>query len=151
MGFFQSRMLDTLQGPCTWKLISGEISEIISLIILVNSVVFLLCFWQFYFSDVGLPGLVSSCFHPFLLSFLLHFLFSKRLFSTLFPSSFYFFVFFLGPHLRRMKVPRLGVELELQLLAYTTATATLDLSCTCNLCCSSQQRRILNPLSEARD
>ena len=28
---------------------------------------------------------------------------------------------FLGPHLRHMEVPRLGVESELQLLAYTTA------------------------------
>ena len=32
--------------------------------------------------------------------------------------------FFLGPHLWHMEVPRLGVELELQLLVYTTATAT---------------------------
>ena len=36
-----------------------------------------------------------------------------------------------------MKIPRLGVELELQLSAYATATATPD--------------QILNPLSEARD
>ena len=36
------------------------------------------------------------------------------------------FFFFLGPHLRHMEVPRLGVESELQLLAYTTATATQD-------------------------
>ena len=32
-----------------------------------------------------------------------------------------------------MEVPGLGVELELQLLAYTTATAMLDLSCLCDL------------------
>ena len=32
-------------------------------------------------------------------------------------------IIFLGPHLRHMEVPRLGVELELQLPAYTTATA----------------------------
>ena len=37
-----------------------------------------------------------------------------------------------------MEVPRLGVKLELELLAYTTATATPDLS-------------HFNPLSEARD
>ena len=37
-----------------------------------------------------------------------------------------FFLFFLGPHLRDMEVPRLGVELELHLLAYTTATAMPD-------------------------
>ena len=43
-----------------------------------------------------------------------------------FLSSFLFF--FLGPHLQHMDIPRLGVELELQLLAYTTATAMRDLS-----------------------
>ena len=32
--------------------------------------------------------------------------------------------FFLGPHLRHMEVPRLGVESEL--LVYTAATATPD-------------------------
>ena len=50
-----------------------------------------------------------------------------------------------------MEVPRLGVESELLLLAYTTATATLDPSRVCDLHYSSQQRWILNPLSEARD
>ena len=48
-----------------------------------------------------------------------------------------------------MEVPRLGGELELQLLAYTTSTATPDPSHVCNLHHSSRQRRILNPLSEA--
>ena len=38
---------------------------------------------------------------------------------------FYFFVF-LGPNWQHMEVPRLGVKLELQLLAYTTATAIQD-------------------------
>ena len=33
---------------------------------------------------------------------------------------------FLGPHLWHMEVPRVGVKLELQLPAYTTATATPD-------------------------
>ena len=50
-----------------------------------------------------------------------------------------------------MEVPRVGVKLELQLLAYATATATSDLSCVCDLHHSSQQCRILNPLSRARD
>ena len=50
-----------------------------------------------------------------------------------------------------MEVPRLGVKLELLLPACATATATPDLSHICNLHHSSQQRRILNPLSEARD
>ena len=58
---------------------------------------------------------------------------------------------FLGPHLRHMELPRLGVESELKLPAYTTATATQDLSCACDLHHSSQHRQILNPLSEARD
>ena len=35
---------------------------------------------------------------------------------------------FLGPHLQHMEVPRLGVESELRLLAYTTVTATSDAS-----------------------
>ena len=50
-----------------------------------------------------------------------------------------------------MEVPRLGVQLELQLLAYTVATATWDPNGVCDLDHSSRQRWILNPLSEARD
>ena len=50
-----------------------------------------------------------------------------------------------------MEVPRLGVESELQLLAYSTATAMRDLSLVCDLHHSSRQCWILNPLSEARD
>ena len=50
-----------------------------------------------------------------------------------------------------MEVPSLGVELELYLLAYTTATAILDPSLICDLHHSSRQGRILNPLSEVRD
>ena len=64
--------------------------------------------------------------------------------------SFFFFVF-LGPHLRHMEVPSLGVETELQLPAYTTAPATPDPGRVCDLHHSSPQRRILNPLGEARD
>ena len=47
------------------------------------------------------------------------------------------------------EVPRLGVELELQLLA--TATATWELNYICVLHRSFQQCRILSPLKEARD
>ena len=52
-----------------------------------------------------------------------------------------------------MDVPKLGVESELQLLAYATAiaTATQDLSRVCNLCRSLWQRQIVNPLNEARN
>ena len=49
-----------------------------------------------------------------------------------------------------MVVPRLGVALELQLQAYTTATATRDPSYICNLH-RSLTHQILNPLSKARD
>ena len=48
-----------------------------------------------------------------------------------------------------MEVPRLGVQSQLQLLAYTTGTQ--DLSHVCNLHYSSRQHWILNPLGEARD
>ena len=59
----------------------------------------------------------------------------------------FFFPAFLGPHPRPMEVPRLGVELELQLPASTTATATVmqDPGCICSLHHSSQQCHILNP------
>ena len=64
---------------------------------------------------------------------------------------FFFFLFFFGPPPRHIEVPRLGVESELHLPAYTTATATPDPSCICKLHCSSQQCWILNPLSKASD
>ena len=54
----------------------------------------------------------------------------------------FFFFCFLGLHLWHMKVPRLGVESELQLLAYTAAMATQDPSCIFNLHHSLQQRWI---------
>ena len=68
-------------------------------------------------------------------------------------SFFFFFLFwsFQGPQPWHMEVPRLGVELELQLPAYTRVTATRDLSHICDLHHSSRQYRIRNPLSEARD
>ena len=59
--------------------------------------------------------------------------------------------FFLGLHLKHMEVPRLGVQSELWLPAYTKATAMPDLSRVCDLHHSSRQHWILNPLStEAR-
>ena len=58
---------------------------------------------------------------------------------------------FLGLHLQHMHVPKLGVESELKLPAYTTATAPWDPGCVCSLCHSSRQCQILNPLSGARD
>ena len=54
-------------------------------------------------------------------------------------------------HLLLKEVPRLGVESELLLPAYTRTTAKPDLSRICDLHHSSRQCQILNPLSEARD
>ena len=57
----------------------------------------------------------------------------------------------LGLHVWHMEAPRVGAELELQLLAYTTAMAMPGLSLVCSLHHNSQQCWILNPRSEARD
>ena len=54
-----------------------------------------------------------------------------------------------GTHPQHMEIPRLGVKLELQLLAHITATPVS--SHVCNLHHSSQERCILNSLSGARD
>ena len=69
------------------------------------------------------------------------------LFLFLFFKSFVF----LGLLLRHMEVPRLGVELELELPAYTTAIATRDPSHICDLHHSSREHQILNQPSRARD
>ena len=83
---------------------------------------------------------------------------TPQIFSDVFPATilflflfFLFFFCFLGLNLRHMKVPRLVVELELQLLAYITATAMADLSLVCDLYHSLWQRWVLNLLSEARE
>ena len=78
-------------------------------------------------------------------------LYSKVIQSYIYIYILFFFFGFLGPHLRHMEVPRLGVQLELQLLAYATAIVTPDLSCIFNLYHSPPQCQILNPLSKARD
>ena len=52
-------------------------------------------------------------------------------------------------YLWHMQVPGLGVELELQLLAYTTAMP--DPSHICDLYQSLRQCQFLNPLSKVRD
>ena len=66
---------------------------------------------------------------------------------------FFFFVFlsFLALHPQHKEVPRLGVQSELQLPAYTTATTMGDPSRVCDLYHSSGESRILSPLSKARD
>ena len=50
-----------------------------------------------------------------------------------------------------MEVPRLGIQSELRLPAYARTTAMWDPSGVRDLHHSSQQHRLLNPLSEARD
>ena len=61
------------------------------------------------------------------------------------------FFFFKGHRCGHMKISRLGVKSELQLLAYATATAMPDLSYVCYLYHSLHPRQILNSLREARD
>ena len=41
----------------------------------------------------------------------------------------FIYIFFLGPHLWHMEIPRVGVESNLQLPSFGTATATPDPSC----------------------
>ena len=72
------------------------------------------------------------------------------------PAAFEFFLafsflFFLGLHLQHMEVSRLGVEPEVQLLAFATATAAPDPSRICDRCHILRQCQTLNPLSEAKD
>ena len=60
-------------------------------------------------------------------------------------------IIFLGLHPWHRELPRLGVELELQLPAYATATPTQNPSLVCNLHCTLQQGWIFKLLSKARD
>ena len=50
-----------------------------------------------------------------------------------------------------MEVPRLGVQSELQLSAYTTATEMQDLSASVTFTIALSNSGSFNPLSEARD
>ena len=110
--------------------------------------IFCLCVYCYLFFYSFLQKILSSLL---LNSYSLYLAFGLTL-PTLFYLFIYLFIFcFLGPHKRHMEIPGLGVQLELQLPAYATATATWDPSCGFDLHHSSRQRRILNPLSEARD
>ena len=105
-----------------------------------------------YFRSVSCPILKNSsdsitlCLHYNNIYYLV-----RTTFNQMSCYSIFFSFVFLGPHPQHMEVPRLGVELELLLLAYTTATAMPDSSCLCDLHHSSQQCRVLNPLSKVRD
>ena len=85
---------------------------------------------------------------PFSLHLLQHLLF---VYFYLFIYLFIYLFSTLWLYLQHMELPRLGVELELQLLAYATVTAMQNLRYVCNLCHRSWQCQTLNPLSEARD
>ena len=104
---------------------------------------------KFFWSNILCNTTVFSTFFIFtILKCVLYYL--TVILICVFWFFFPFFVF-LGPYLWHMEVPRLGVQLELQLLAYTTAKATQNPSHIWNLHHSSRQRHILNPLCEARD
>ena len=99
----------------------------------------------------GSPGNLASAaaHHPFAPSGILYalavcttFLFVLYSFSL----SLFFFSF-LWPYLQHMEVPGLGTVAA----GFDTAAVMQDLSLSCDLHHSSEQRRILNPLSEARD
>ena len=64
--------------------------------------------------------------------------------------NFIYLFFFLGLHLQHMEFPQLGVELELQLPAYTTATAMPDLNRVYDLHHSSWQWWILKPTEQGQ-
>ena len=94
--------------------------------------------------------LILMQFHLGLENMWIIYAFCTLILFCLFLLPFCFFLF-LGLHPRYIEVPRLRVESEPQLPAYTTATAMQDLSHVCDLHHISQQRQILKPLSEARD
>ena len=56
---------------------------------------------------------------------------------------------FLGPQLWHVEIPRLGIELELQLLAFATDTEMWDRAASATY--TTRQCCILNPLSKARN
>ena len=64
-------------------------------------------------------------FHPLCLAFSASAVCQHHLRTALFLIHFIYFCF-LGLHSQHVEVPRLGVEPELHLPAYTTATATPD-------------------------
>ena len=63
---------------------------------------------------------------------------------------FFPFCLFLGPHSGHMEVPGLGVESELQLLAYPMGPTAPNLSRVCKLHHSSLQGQILNPSEQGQ-
>ena len=62
---------------------------------------------------------------------------TKLIIDEAIPMTFFFFFKLLGPHLWLMEVPRLELELEVQLPSFTTVAATSDPSRICDLPCNS--------------
>ena len=91
---------------------------------------------------------VSSHLSDWVIIFFLYTLYS---FYILLNTIYIFFCFILGPYPQHIEVPKLGVESELQLPAYTATIATPDPSCIWDLYPRSWQCWILNLLSEARN
>ena len=88
------------------------------------------CFWNCVGSWSGKNFFSSFMEIKFLVGFLIIYIiyYSKNVYQLLL-----YFFFFLGLHLWHMGVPRLGVQLELQLLPYPTSTAAQDPSHFCDL------------------
>ena len=108
-------------------------------IVLIFSI---LNFRNIWICGVGGQGVLPVCLSVSAMTL------SKSVIIIIQDSFFFFFFFFLsGLHLEY----GLRVESELQLLGCTTDMATMDLSCDCNLYCSSWKCQILKPLSNARD
>ena len=91
----------------------------------------------------------SNIFFGAVFGFSIYSMSSANTYSFFFSFFFWFLIFRATPW--HMEVPRLGVELELQLPAYATATSMRDPSHVCNIHHSSWQHWIPDPLSEARD
>ena len=93
---------------------------------------FLLLFWSLFWLIQPLKfDLESGYFNYFNTFFQTMFYFNLNIYHEILFLLFFFVS--LGPHLRHMEIPRLGIKSELQLLAYTTATARPDPSCVCKL------------------
>ena len=90
--------------------------------------------WQVLFPGLGHPAVSTPSGKRQSLSWLSLCMYTKQgdrkrskvlsAIKNVYTYFFFFFFCFLPLHPRHMEVPRLGVEVELQLLAYTTATAT---------------------------
>ena len=103
----------------------------------------MLIFFFFNWSIVDLQCFINFCctakwFRYIYIYESVYILYHSKLYICVYTHIHSFLFIFLGLYSRYMEVPRLWVELELQLLAYTTATAKPDPSRICHLHHSSQ-------------